>query len=215
MKNVGMIAAEPVKKWMGKSREEIRRNGSFVMFCFVLFGGIVWGAVSSRNAGMDTLKKLDFIFQTNFELRCSQGMAAAFVSSFASAALFMLVILLLGLSLWGGFLAAALPFFKGYGYGLSVGYLYGAYGFRGVLYNLLVILPGTFISSAVIAAAALNALRSSVKSAACLFRAPVRDDPKEQLKRYLIKMLRLSLLCLAASIVDVLCAFCFSWIFDF
>ena len=182
MKNVGMIAAEPVKKWMGKSREEIRRNGSFVMFCFVLFGGIVWGAVSSRNAGMDTLKKLDFIFQTNFELRCSQGMAAAFVSSFASAALFMLVILLLGLSLWGGFLAAALPFFKGYGYGLSVGYLYGAYGFRGVLY---------------------------------LFRAPVRDDPKEQLKRYLIKMLRLSLLCLAASIVDVLCAFCFSWIFDF
>ena len=161
------------------------------------------------------LNRLDFILQTNFELRCSQGPASAFVSSFASAAVFMLVILLLGLSLWGGFIAVALPFFKGYGYGLSVGYLYGAYGFKGVLYNLLVILPGTFISSAVIAAGALCALRSSVKSTAGLFRSPVRDDPKEQLKRYLLTMLRLSLLCLAASIIDVLCAFCFSWIFDF
>ena len=215
MKKVGMIAAEPVRKWMGKSREEIRKNGAFVLFCFVLFGGIVWGALSSRTAGMDMLNRLDFIFRTNFELRCSQGLAEAFVSSFASAAVFMLVILLLGLSLWGGFIAAALPFFKGYGYGLSVGYLYGAYGFHGVLYNLLVILPGAFISSAVIAAAALNALRNSVKGTSCLFRSPVRDDPKEQLKRYLLKMLRLSLLCLAASVIDVLCAFCFSWMFNF
>ncbi len=215
MKNVGMIAAGPVKKWVGLSREEFRRNGVFVLFCFVLFGGIVCGTLASGTVGTDTLKRLDFIFQTNFELRCSQGLISSFVSSFASAAIFLFVIFLLGLSLWGGFLSVALPFFKGYGYGLSVGFLYGAYGFKGVLYNLLVILPGAFISSAVIAAASLNAFRSSVRSAAYLFRAPVKDDPREQLRRYLIKMLKLSLLGLAASIVDVLCAFCFSWIFDF
>lgn len=216
MKNVCLTAADPLKSWVGVSREEIRRNSVFVLFCFVLFGGIVFGALGSGNADMDTLKRLDFIFLTNFELRCTQGVLSAFVSSFASAAVFMLVIFLLGLSLWGGFAAVLIPFFKGYGYGLSVGYLYGAYGFKGVLYNIAVILPGAFVSSAVIAAASLCAFRSSLHSAVSIFRSPVvRDDPREQMRSYLVRMLKLSLFGLAASIIDVLCAFCFSWLFVF
>ena len=42
MKKVCLTAADPLKSWVGVSREEIRRNSVFVLFCFVLFGGIVF-----------------------------------------------------------------------------------------------------------------------------------------------------------------------------
>ena len=209
-----MIAGS-IRRYTFSVRSFIIRNGLFVMFIMLLFGGVLWGALNSRSADEALLKRLDFILQTNYSLRCTQGLISAFVSSFASSVMLTALCLLSGLSIWGFIPALMIPFFKGYGYGLSVGFLYGAYGFKGVLYNLLVILPGAFISSAVIAAASLNAFRSSVRSAAYLFRAPVKDDPREQLRRYLIKMLKLSLLGLAASIVDVLCAFCFFFFFDF
>ena len=215
MKNVGMIAAGPVKKWVGLSREEFRRNGVFVLFCFVLFGGIVCGTLASGTVGTDTLKRLDFIFQTNFELRCSQGLISSFVSSFASAAIFLFVIFLLGLSLWGGFLSVALPFFKGYGYGLSAGFLYGAYGLKGIGYNLLVILPGMFFSSVIICSASLMSFCSSLKLCSCFFSAAVRNDPREQMKSYLLSILRCLLLCALAAVLDMFCSLCFSWIFTF
>ena len=161
---------------------------------------------SWKRTDTQLLQRLDFIFQTNFELRCHQGWGAAFVASFASSVLFLTVIFLLGLSLWGGFFAVLVPFFKGYGYGLSVGFLYGAYGWQGIAYNLLVILPGMFFSSA---------CQNSLHMVTGLFRAPMTADWRTLLQRYSRCMMRLLLLVTASAAVDMLCALCFSWLFHF
>lgn len=213
MKNI--IMSEPVRRCLPIGSVGWKKNGFFLLFCLILFGGIVYGAISGRAADSGLMQRLDFIFQTNFELRCHQGLWAAFVASFASSVLFLTVIFLLGLSLWGGFFAVLVPFFKGYGYGLSVGFLYGAYGLQGICYNLLVILPGMFLSSAVIAAAALTAYKNSLQMVFGLFRSPMTADWREMLKHYCRKMMRMLLLCTAAAAVDMLCALCFSWIFHF
>lgn len=210
-----IIFSNPVKRYVYSGGNELRRSRAYILFCAALFAGIIYGALSSRNADEQLLKRLDFIFQTNFDIRCTQGPVSAFVSSFASSVILLTLIFLLGLSLWGGFVASVIPFFKGYGYGLSVGYLYGAYGLKGVFYNILVILPGTFISASVIAAAALYSFRNSLKISACFIRTPVQDDPNRQMKSYLASMLRMLVICSFAALTDMLCSLCFSWIFYF
>ena len=192
-----------------------RKSGILMIFCIVLFTGIVFGAISGRNADDEMMKRLDFIFQTNYNVRCSQGLISAFVSSFGSYVIFLAVIFLLGLSLWGGFFAWAVPFFKGYGYGLSAGWLYGIYGFYGVGYNLLVVLAGAFLSALVISYASMEAMGNSLKMAGLFTRSEVKDDMHIQMKKYLKTMLLMLCLCVVSAVLDVIFAVCFSWIFKF
>ena len=209
MKNI--ILSSPLKFRVHGSGKNI----GFVIFCIVLFAGIVFGAVSGRSADSELMKRLDFIFQTNYHIRCSQGLLTAFVSSFGSSVIFLVMIFLFGLSLWGGFVSWIIPFFKGYGYGISVGYLYGLYGFYGVGYNLLIVLPGMFISSLVISKAGYEVMKKSVKMIRLVTRNEIRDDPYIQMKHYLKMMFVSMLMCAVSSVVDMLFAMCFSWIFKF
>ena len=192
-----------------------KKNGVFWVFCVVLFTGIILGAVSGKNADNDVMERLDFIFRTNYHIRCSEGMVAGFISSFGTLVLFLTALFLMGLSLWGGLVCWTVPFFKGYGYGLSVGYLYSAYGFYGVGYNLLMILPGMFLSAFILSAAAAEVLKNSVKMTKLFVRSAVKDDPPMQLAEYVQKMMFFLLLCALASVADTLMALCFSWIFKF
>ena len=192
-----------------------RRNGLFWLFCLILFGGIVYGAVSGRSADKSLLQQLDVLFQTNFEVRCQQGAFSAFVSSAASSVLFLTVMFLLGLSLWGGFFAVLIPFGKGYGYGLSVGFLYGAYGWQGIGYNLLIVLPGMFLSSIVMAAAALAAFQNSLQLLLWAFHSPPTTDSRIHLQHYGRRMAGLLAGCFVAALADMLFSLCFSWLFHF
>lgn len=196
-------------------RSFIIRNGLFFMFCTLLFAGVIWGALNSRSADDELLKRLDLILQTNYSLRCKQGLISAFTASFASSVMLLAFCFLSGLSLFGALPALAVPVFKGYGYGLSAGFLYGAYGMKGIGYNLLVILPGMLFSSIIVCSASLMAFCSSLKLCSCFFSAAVRDDPREQMKSYLLSVLRCLLLCALAAAVDMLCSLCFSQIFTF
>lgn len=213
MKNV--IFSNPLKDKVKLNRFNIQKNILLLLFCMLLFGGIVYGSLSSRNADKELLNRLDFMFNTNYDIRCARGFLSSFVSSFASSFIFLLIVFLLGLSLWGGIFSAAVPFLKGYGYGLAVGFLYSSYGFRGIIYNILIILPGAFMCSLVIAAAAQDSLKNSVKLTIYFIKTAVRDDPQIQMKKYLVSMLWYLVLCAAAAVVDMLCALSFSWIFKF
>lgn len=210
-----IILGIPFKNFFGMGRFRLRNNKLFILFAAVLFCGIVFGAVSGAGADRSMLNRLDFIFLTNFKMRSTQGMLPAFVASFASSVMFLFVIFLLGLSLWGSIFPAAVPFFKGYGYGLSVGFLYGAYGFQGILYNVLVILPGTFISSAAVAAAAQLASKNSFGMMRCFMKVPARDDPTRMMKVYFLSILRCLAWCAVSALADMLFAACFSWLFNF
>ena len=194
---------------------EIRKNLLFILFMLMLFAGITVGALCGRTADKQLMEDLDIIFLTNFKVRCSQGVLDAFVASFASAFIFILVIFLLGLSVWGGFISAAVPFIKGYGYGLATGYLYGTYGLTGILYNILIILPGAFLCSAVIAAAAQEAFRSSTKIISIFRKTAVSDDPNIQMKKYMLSMLWLLFIAAVSSAIDMLFSLMFSWLFNF
>ena len=210
-----IIFSNPIRRRPFSLPEKFRKNIMFVVFMSILFAGISAGAVSGRYADEALMKNLDLIFLTNFKLRCADGMLSAFVSSFASAFIFILTIFLLGLSLWGEVVTVVIPFIKGYGYGLAIGYLYTAYGFSGILYNILVVLPGAFLCSAVIAAATQESFRNSVKLITIFIRSAVNDDPRIQMKHYLLSMLWLLFLAAMSSVLDMLFSFVFSRLFSF
>ena len=60
------IIAGSIRRYTFSVHSFIIRNGLFVLFCLLLFGGVLWGALNSRSADEELLKRLDFIFQTNY-----------------------------------------------------------------------------------------------------------------------------------------------------
>ncbi len=114
------------------------------MFTFLLFLGLVFGSFYASNADADFLESLDFLFSTNLDSRLSQGMAEIFCACFASDFLFLSTVFLLGLAPWGIPFMALVTAFKGFGTGLTAGYLFITYSLSGAGFYLLVLLPGTF-----------------------------------------------------------------------
>ena len=129
----------------------------------------------------------------------------------------LLAVFLLGLTLWGEAAVIALPFLKGYGYGLIAGFIYSSCGVNGIIYNILVILPGALVFAAVISAASREAFMNSLKLCRLLRSG---DEPEGcasglQLKRYFISMLWLLFLTVLACTVDMLLSLMLSWLFGF
>lgn len=210
-----IIFSSPLKHKIRITKNDLRKNLIFILFFILLFIGIAVGSINGQKADNELMKRLDFIFLTNFDVRCSQGVFSAFISSFATTFIFLSVIFLLGLSVWGGIVVALIPFFKGYGYGLSVGYLYFRYGFYGVLYNILIVLPGAFLCSAVIVAASQEAFGNSMKFISHFRHSSADNSMNIQVKKYMLSMLWCLFLAAVSATVDMLFSLCFSWIFKF
>ena len=107
---------------------DIRKNAMFLLLCLFLLVGVILGVICARNGDKSLIEKLDFLFLTDFENKRNMGLFSVFSASFASGFLLLLATFLLGISSWGFFVLPAIPLFKGFGFGISTGYMYAAYG---------------------------------------------------------------------------------------
>lgn len=123
----------------------IKRYGIRIIFVFLLLLGLSIGAVYARNADSVLLNSLDFLFTTNLDARLNQNVAGTFCACFASDFIFLFTLFLLGLAPWGIPVMPFIVFFKGFGTGLTAGYLFVTYSLKGAGFYLLVLLPGTFL----------------------------------------------------------------------
>lgn len=188
-----------------------RENWGMVLLALILLSGIVLGAIYARTAGFQALGRLDFLFAGNFKARRTEPYLSIFTASFASSFLFVFTCFLCGLSMWGTFIVPAVLIFRGFGLGLTSGYLYAAYGWKGILYNLSVILPGAFFCCISILMASMEAIRLSRMIASGSKNASVQNSLKSYAGRFGIILL---VACLAAGI-DLLLSICFGWLFVF
>ncbi len=122
-----------------------RQQFLLVFLGLFLIAGLILGVIFIRNADYSLLKTLDFVFFSNVKARSALPVLSIFVASLASSFLFLLFCFLCGLSIWGAYCVPLAPLFRGFGMGITAGYLYAAYGFQGFLFHLAVILPGAFI----------------------------------------------------------------------
>ena len=178
----------------------LRKWGGVMLFSLMLVIGLTAGSFCSGNLSRDTLKSLDFLFATNMPARLSGGALGAFCAGFASDFLFLLAAFLMGLSLWG---AAALPFiafFKGFGVGVSAGYLLMTYGLKGFVFYISVLLPGIVISCVALVyelGVSLSVFLSILRNVL----GRTSGGLKETLGRYLKSSLRYLIITFAASVI--------------
>lgn len=191
-----------------------KRIGRLGLILTVVIGAAA-GAVSGKYADEQLMKQLDIIFLTNFRMRSDSGAVSVFAASFAADFIFLLVVFLSGLSLWGEFFVVFVPFLKGYGYGLTMGYAYSAFGLSGILYNLLIVLPGAFMFAFIISAAVRESFINSMLLLRMFRKKIISEDPSVQVRKYLLSMIWFLFLSAVSSGADMLCSILFSWLFDF
>lgn len=144
----------------------IGKNNKVLIFLIIcVMTGMMAGSLSIGYINMEALHKLDFLFLNDFKERISQSGIDIFISSFSSLVIFILLIEIAALSFWGTILIPFLVAFKGFGLGLTAGYLYFIYGLKGIAFYILILLPGIFISSIGIVLFSVGALKFSGKFA--------------------------------------------------
>lgn len=191
-------------------KSAVQANWAMLFLALVFLCGMLVGAIYSRSAGLRSLSRLDFLFAGNFKARAAQPLLAIFSASFASAFLFLLVCFLCGLSMWGAFFIPAVPFFRGFGLGLTSGFLYVTYEWKGFLYNFAVILPGAFFCCLAILAASLEGMRYSRSLAA--HKAAVGEST---MKSYVLRFGAILAWACAAAVLDTLMSAMFGGCFSF
>lgn len=214
-----MIAARSFRHRTGKDLrflwEAVRLNHSMVLLSLFLLSGMIFGAFFARKTDFSLLELLDFLLSSNFKARAGQPFFAVFSASFASAFLFLFFCFLCGLSMWGMFLIPASIFFRGFGLGLTSGYLYAAYGWKGILFNFLVILPGAFVCSLALLLGAREGIRFSRRIAACGTSPRGGVVGRSNMKIYLLHFGTILGTAFLAALLDFLTSSCFSGMFSF
>ena len=153
----------PASGYNGGILQIFRRQFLLVFLGLFFTAGLILGVLFVRSADYSLLKSLDFVFFSNVTARSALPFYAVFVASLASSFLFLLFCFLCGLSIWGAYCVPLAPLFRGFGMGITAGYLYAAYGFQGFLFHLAVILPGAFLCTVAILLASAESVRFSKK----------------------------------------------------
>ncbi len=199
------------REYGGAMLRAARENRAMVWLSLVLLAGMALGAVYARSAGYETLERLDFLFAGNFKSRTTQPFLMVFSASFASSFCFILACFLGGLSIWGAFFIPAVLAFRGFGLGLTSGYLYAAYGWKGVLYNLAVVLPGAFVCCLSILAASAEGIRFSRLVAS----GKTHAGGKSGIRSYILRFGAVLAIACAGALLDLLFSVCFGGLFSF
>ncbi len=194
----------------------IRRRGITALFAALLTAGLAVGAVYAQNADEATLGSLDFLFTTNLSSRLSNGAVATFCACFASDFVFLLGAYLLGTAAWGIPFLFALTLFKGFGTGVTAGFLCLSYSLGGAGFYLLVLLPGTFV----FCAAFICFLRCSFAFSKRMFLSSVsKTEPafslRQELLRYSSRFATALIIAFFASLLDTVLWTLFAGTFNF
>lgn len=194
----------------------IARYGLFLLFAAILLAGLTFGAVYARNADSRTLQSLDILFTTNLDARLGQSPFGIFCACFASDFLFLLSVYLLGVAAWGVPFMLLLVGFKGFGTGITAGYLCLSHALSGAGFYLLVLLPGTFLFCTALVRFSAVAFRFS-KQAFFGAVSNVQPDfsPRQELIRFSSRFLTALCVTFAASLLDALLWSLFAGTFRF
>ncbi len=194
--------------------DAIRENYVLVSFSIFLITGMVLGSIFAKNIDFSVLSKLDFLFYSNIKTRSVQPFLSVFTASFASSFLFVLFCFLCGLSIWGMFIIPVVLVFRGFGLGLTSGYLYSSYGGNGILFNLIVILPGAFICCIAILLAAREGSRFSRRIAAG-GKGQGGIISRSNIRLYLLRFGAILGIAFLSAVTDLILSACFAGMFSF
>ncbi len=188
------------------------RNTSFGAYCrkrplqialAIAFVAGVWiGAVLVRYSSQPVLSALQTVLGGYLESRKVQPLSSLIASGFSSLFLSLLALFFCGFCSIAQPVIFAIPLFKGLGYGFSIGMLCTQYGIQALWYIIFLIFPGMFCSAFLLVIASRASFRMSVHLFRTSMHRPGVENEKDRIKRYCIRFLLFTALCLAVSLLD-------------
>ena len=184
------------------SDEDIKRT----RVIFLLFGAIVIGVILGTL--IYCMKDDKSIFLSDrlnhgfIKLSERQSILSVFYRAISGTSLLVILLFL------SGFCSISQPaeifilFYRGTALGISISYIYGVYGAKGILVSAAMILPHALITSVVLVLAAREALRFSNLYMFYLTRQTPDESLRPQLKLYLIRFVVLMAFVLVSSLID-------------
>lgn len=206
-----------VKKIRGREFFKfIGENKLFVMLVIFLLSGVLLGSTLINTSDREVLEGINALFLSSFKHRLSQPVLNMFINSLSSSFMFIILVFFMGLSAWGCVLVPVVPFFRGFSLGLFEGYLCSIYGIKGILYYILILLPGIFISSIAILLIAKEAVHMSHGlSVGLVSERKKASDSRQDLRLYMQRTGCVFIMAVAASLLDVVFYYIFSAFFSF
>ncbi len=189
----------------------IKRNFMYIFFTLCVLLGLVVGCLWSSTNDHSLQNTLNQLFCTNYTTRLNQEISTTFVSSVTAYFIPILFNVLFGLSFAGVFIVPIVLSIKGLGIGLAVSYLWLTYSLKGCLFALLVVFPGLFLSIVALFLTSKEAMSFST----ALLLTQFRSNPVPKAKTFFIKISRVFIILVIASLLDVTLSRCFSRIFIF
>lgn len=182
----------------------------------LLLIGLAVGAVFAGKADEQLMNSLDFLFTTNITARLEQDVFATFCSCFASDFIFIFAIFLLGMAPWGIPVIPFIVLFKGFGIGITAGYLVSLHSLAGVGFYLLIILPGTFLFCFALILLSAHSIYFSSKMFRQLFgKANQSVFLSEPFKKYMSQAMTALIMTFCAAVLDTVLWSMFSGVFNF
>lgn len=197
-------------------KEYLTRRGIFLFFFLMFIAGLIAGAAYSRYADIELMKRLDFLFSTNLSLRAGFSSFEIFAACFGSDFLLMLIVFLMGLSVWGSITIPLITAFKGFSVGLSSSYIFSQYRASGIGFYILVLLPGTVMFLLSLIYYSKECFSLSLRYMKLSVIGSARDIPLSRyIKNFFIKSLVALVLCAASALLDMVLWILFAGMFDF
>ncbi|WP_040197006.1 stage II sporulation protein M [Candidatus Soleaferrea massiliensis] len=196
----------------------VKKNYRSILFFALFFIGMIIGAMLIRNAPGETLDNLASITGGFVDKRAQQSFADTLISSFMSNSLYLMLLFIFGFCAIAQPFITAVPLFKGLGLGFSIGYFYAYYKLQGLLYVLLIILPGALITTAVVIAACNQAYSLSL-----IFLRGINpnnnkspnNQPSITIKKYMMRYVFFLVVILVSSSFEAICSSLFGRFFSF
>lgn len=194
--------------------EFLSKNGLFVGLglCFligIILGSNFWDKTSSlANFSNDYFN--DFL-----TVRLVNSFFKIFINSFLNSMMNLLLIFILGSSMFGVILIPLGLAYKGFTYGCLSACIYSQYLLKGVAFNAVIVLPFSCLLVVALLGLAVEAVKFSFNISKLTMPSAIAQNLFYTFKQYFIKFIIFSLIILLSSLVDAMICSLFISNFNF
>ncbi len=196
----------------GKNLKKILENSRLYLLCAMFTAGIAIGAFAIKNDSL-IFDKISQLTDSFLIMKNQQGIIENFCNSLCVNAVFILINIFFGFSLVGLPFIVWLPFLRGMGLGIVVGYLYSVYKALGLGYCVLIIFPGTIVSTLAFVLACNDSYDYSKNAFAKAVKGRGQFE-KDETKVYFIRQLIFFSVCAISALIDGIFSVAFSRFFE-
>jgi len=198
MKNMG--SKIKIKENKTSVLEAINQNNSliFLSFCFLLgfLAGVLIFKTKNTSGGYYSNEFTELYNKLN------GGFLSAVICSFLNQLPFAAAIFLSGTCMVGAVLVPAIAAVRGATYGMIMAYTYFAYNLKGVVFNLLILIPSAVVAAISVILASREALGFSLSLARLAFPDTKKPHIEQDFKLYCIRQLFVLLFFLTSALIQ-------------